>query len=256
MKIIINKTLKRFIVSILFILSMLSVYAQHENKDIRNGNKLYEEKKFIAAERKYKDALMKNKSSNEAGFNLGDALYEQKKYDAAADQFIATAKSSKDKNIQSQAYHNLGNAYLKNQKFEESINAYKNALKLNPEDDDTRYNLAYAKSKLIQQQQQNKSKDKNQDNNKNKDKKEQDNQDSKDNKDKENKDKKEQQDKKESEENKKKEEEQKQAQQNPKMSKEDAERLLNALNNKEKDLHDKLKKKSMQGARVQIEKDW
>jgi tetratricopeptide (TPR) repeat protein len=236
-----------------FLISVSMAHAQHENKTIRNGNQLYQNKKFDAAEKKYKQALVKNKESKEAGFNLGDALYEQKKYEEATELYNATAKKTKDKKLQSQAYHNLGNAQLQNKKYEESINAYKNALKLNPEDDDTRYNLAYAKSKLMQQQQQQKNKDDKKDKKDNKDQK---NNENKDNKDQGNKDKKEQQDKNESDQKKQNEEEQKRAQQNPKMSKEDAERLLNALNNKEKDLHDKLKKKTAQGVRVQIEKDW
>ena len=142
------------LIACVFLNTISMVYAQHENKVIRNGNQLYQNKKFGQAENKYKEALTKNKESKEAAFNLGDALYEQKKYEEATEQFNATAKTAKDKKIQSQAYHNLGNSYLQNKKYEESINAYKNALKMNPDDDDTRYNLAYAKSKLIQQQQQ------------------------------------------------------------------------------------------------------
>jgi Ca-activated chloride channel family protein len=147
-----NLFIHRIILMTYFMLGIAVIaLAQHENKTIRNGNQLYQDKKFTQAEMKYKEAIKKNKDSKEAGFNLGDALYEQKKYEEATEQFNATAKTAKDKKLQAQAYHNLGNSYLQNKKYEESINAYKNALKMNPEDDDTRYNLAYAKSKLIQQ---------------------------------------------------------------------------------------------------------
>lgn len=254
-----NKDVELFILKLAFTPILMCLcfsfsLAQHENKSIRKGNQFYQDKKFSEAEKKYKEALSKNKESNEAQFNLGDALYEQKKYDQALEQFNVTAKNSNDKKLQAQAYHNLGNSYLQNKKYEESINAYKNALKMNPDDDDTRYNLAYAKSKLMQQQQQQQQKD-NKDKKDNKDNKDQENKDKNNQKDQDKKDNKEQ-DNKDNEQKKQKEDEQKQAQQNPKMSKEDAERLLNALNNKEKDLHDKLKKKATQGVRVQIEKDW
>jgi Tfp pilus assembly protein PilF len=96
------------------LLNFSNAVAQHENKTIRKGNELYGEKKFADAEKKYKQALQKNKNSKEAQFNLGDAIYEQKKFEEAAEQFSAAAKTSSNKKLQSQAYHNLGNAYLKN----------------------------------------------------------------------------------------------------------------------------------------------
>lgn len=240
-----------------FMTLVFNVNAQHINKQIRSGNALYQDKKFAEAEQKYQAALKKDKDSKEAGFNLGDAYYSQKKFDEATEQFNAIAKTSTDKKLQSKAYHNLGNAYLQNKKYEESVNAYKNALKLNPEDEDSRYNLAYAKSKLVQQQQQQQKQDKkdNKDNKDNKDKQEKNNgDDSKNEKDK--KEKNEQQQNKDQNDKNKEEKDKQNAEQNAKMSKEDAERLLNALQNKEKDLHDKMQKKPLQGVKVKIEKDW
>ena len=123
MKRIMEKNLvKKIILITCIFLNVVSIsHAQQENKIIRNGNQLYQNKKFNQAESKYKQALTKNKDSQEASFNLGDALYEQKKYEEASQQFDATAKTTKDKKMQSQAYHNLGNSYLQNKKYEESI---------------------------------------------------------------------------------------------------------------------------------------
>lgn len=229
-----------------------SVFAQHENKLIRSGNAMYETGKFKDAEKSYQQARKKNEASTEATFNLGDALYSQQKFDDASGYFSSVAKNSGDKSIRSNAYHNLGNTLLSQKKYEESINAFKEALKLNPKDEDTRYNLAYAKAKLQQQQSNN--------NKNNDDKKDKNKQDQKDNKEGNNKQK--DQQKKDDQNNKDKnqqkqqqdEQEQQPQQANQKMSKEDAERLLNALNNKEKDLHGKQMK--IQGAKVQIDKDW
>lgn len=212
--------------------------AQEDKKYIKEGNELFENKKYPEAAKSYQQALKKSKDSYKATFNLGDAYYKQGKFEDAAQQFQALTHRATSKDTLSKAYHNLGNALLQSKKYEESINAYKNALKSNPADEDTRYNLAYAQQMLKQQQQQ-------QQQNKDKDKKD---------KDKKDKDKKEQ-DKKDKE-DKKKEEKKKQKQQQPdQISKEDAQRLLDALQNDEKNVQNKAKK-GKQGIKVKIEKDW
>jgi Ca-activated chloride channel homolog len=211
-------------------------FGQSERKLIREGNKLYKEKKFTDAEVNYKKSLNVNKNSPTGQFNLGDAYYKQGKFEEAAQQFQPLIS---DKNVskedKSKAYHNLGNSFLQAKKYDESINAYKNALKLNSKDNDTRYNLAYAQAMLQQQQQQQ------QQNQSDKDKKDQD---------------KDQQKQQQNKEEKKQEQkqEQKQAEQKQKISKEDAEKILQALNNDEKNTQKKLVKK--ESARVSIEKNW
>lgn len=221
-------------------------YAQQEKKYIKEGNILFENKKYKEAEKSYQQALQKDKGSYKATFNLGDAYYKQGKYEDAAQQFQDLTHRATSADTLSKAYHNLGNALLKSKKYEESANAYKNALKNNPNDDETRYNLAYAQQMLKQQQeQQKKDKDK-KDKDKNKDKKDK----NKKDKDKQDKDKEDQQ--KKDQQNKKDKKEQ---QQPDKISKEDAQRLLDALQNDEKNIQDKLKK-GKQGIKVKIEKDW
>jgi Ca-activated chloride channel homolog len=222
----------------IFVISL--AYGQTDRALARDGNKLYNEKKYTDAEVKYKKSLSKNKDLNEATFNLGDAYYKQEKYDDAAQQYQDVIARKPGSEILSKAYHNLGNSLLKGKKYEESINAYKNALKASPSDNDTRYNLAYAQSMLRQQQQQQQQQKQDQ----NKDKKDQDKKDQQ-SKQQENKDKQDQQ---------KQQQQQQQAQQKQGISKEDAERMLQALNNDEKNRQKKLLKK--EATRVQIEKDW
>ena len=217
----------------------VSSFAQKEKKYIYEGNKQYDNKKYNEAEKNYNQALNKNKDSYKSIFNLGDAYYKQNKFEEAAEQFQALTHKATSKDTLSKAYHNLGNSLLKSKKYKESVDAYKNALKNNPNDEDTRYNLSYAQQMLKQQQQQ-QNKDK-KDDKKDKDKKDQKKEDKKDQ------EKKEKQDKKDQE---------KQEQPEKQISKEDAKRLLDALQNDEKDLHDKMKKQPVKGVKGQIEKDW
>jgi Ca-activated chloride channel family protein len=226
-------------------------YAQQDKKFIKEGNILFENKKYKEAEKSYQQALQKDKNSYKATFNLGDAYYKQGKYEDAAQQFQELTHRATSGDTLSKAYHNLGNALLKSKKYEESANAYKNALKNNPNDDETRYNLAYAQQMLKQQQEQQK---------KDKDKKDKDKKDkNKKDKNKDNKDKDKDKDKKGDQQNKdqqnKNNKDKKEQQQPDKISKEDAQRLLNALQNDEKNIQDKLKK-GKPGIKVKIEKDW
>ncbi len=223
----------KFLIIYVCILFSVCVFAQNEKPLVRKGNSDYKKEKYSDAEINYRKSLEKNKNSAEGSFNLGDALYKQKKYDEAAGAFHNLSNTKAPDDIKANTYYNLGNSYLQNDKYEESINAYKQALRLNSKDEDARYNLSYALQKLKQQQQQQK-------------------QDKKDEKKKQEEKKEQQQDKKE--EQKKEQDQKQQQQQQQKISKEDAERMLEALKNDEKNLQKKLAKK--EGARVSIEKQW
>ena len=148
--------MKRLIFILLSATVWLSAHAQKESKDVRAGNKLYEEEKYTEAEVEYRKGLQKNTQSFEANFNLGNALFRQEKYDEALKQYnTALALSKDDKQKLAAGLHNVGNALLTSGKVKESIDAYKAALKNNPKDDDTRYNLAFAQEMLKNQEQQN-----------------------------------------------------------------------------------------------------
>ena len=245
-------TLKVLFITFISGLFMFStVIAQSERKLVRDGNEMYKNKKYSDAEVNYKKSLGVNKDSKSAIFNLGDAYYKQGKYEDATKQFEGISSDKNlDKETQSKAFHNLGNSYLQSKKYNESINAYKNALKLNPRDNDTRYNLAYAQSMLQQQQQQQQKQDQNKDRDDKKDQNEKkDQKDQKDQKKDEQQQQKEQQQKQDQQ-----KEEEKQAKKRDKISKEDAEKILQALNNDEKNTQKKLTKKD--ATKISINKKW
>jgi tetratricopeptide (TPR) repeat protein len=242
----------RFLWLIPMIFSILfSGFAQSENKLLRDGNLSYKKGEFEKATDNYNKALQKNEKNKDiAAYNMGTAMYKQKQYDTAAYYFNQALATTDDKEIKSKAFHNLGNSYLQTRKLEKSVDAYKNALKLNPKDEDTRYNLAYAQ-KLMQRQQQ--QQQQNKDNKNNQDKNEQNKDQQKQNENKDNKDKKQNE---QNNENKKDDKQKSQeSQTNKGLSKEEAEKLLNALMNKEKELQNK-RKNAKTGTVVQPEKDW
>jgi tetratricopeptide (TPR) repeat protein len=243
--------MKQLITIMIFLLQSLLIFAQQEKSYVKKGNDLYQQQKYKDAEDNYRKSVEKKTQNIEGNFNLGDALYKQKKFTDASEHFNKLAGSANNKTLTAAAYHNLGNSFLENKKLEESIDAYKKALLNNPKDDETRYNLAYAQEKLKKQQQQNKqNKDNKNQNNKDQDKKNPDDK-NKDNKNQDNKN----QDNKNPD-NKNQDKKDQQQQQPDKISKEDAERMLEALNNDEKQTQDKLKNKKLKGEKAHIAKDW
>lgn len=239
---------------ILFVLSVSVVsFGQNERKHVRSGNKLFMEAvkdttkidsvKFSNAETEYRKALNKKPNDLLWNFNLADAIYKQQRYDEAAGKFSELAEKMETPEEKGRVLHNLGNSQLLNQKIDESIETYKKALRKNPTDLDTKYNLAYAQLLKKQQEQQ----QQNQDQNKDKQDQNQDKQDQ--NQDQQNKDNKDQQ-------NQDQQNQQQQPQQN-KISKENAEQLLQVLQNDERQIQDKVKKiQAAQAKRARTEKEW
>lgn len=218
-----------------------SLNAQADRKFIRQGNREYEKNKFPESEIAYRRALDKNKTSGDAVFNAGDALYKQKKYEDAGKQFIESHKMIEEKDKRSASMYNLGNSLFMANKLKESIEAYKNSLKLNPENMEAKYNLAYAQDMLKKQEEQQKQQQQQQQQNK-------DNQDQKKDK--------EQPEQKDQEKQDKNQQEQQQQQQQQSISREDAERLLNAIANDEKNVQEKVKLAKAAKARVKTTKNW
>ncbi len=235
--------------AIVFVSAMLPslLYAQ-ERKLVREGNKLYEQKRYREAANAYQQALSKNPTYTPGMFNLGNSMYQQKQFEAARKVMSTTAKAEKDRNNKGAANYNIGNTYMQEQKWQEAIDAYKQALRNNPQDADAKYNLSYALAMLKKQQGSGGGKDKNQD--KNDDKK------NKDQQEKENKqDKKDQNEQDNSKNNEQENKQQERPQPQPsKLSKEQAEQLLNALQQEERKLQDKHQKEK--GVPVKIDKDW
>lgn len=216
-------------------------FAQKEANDVISGNRHYKKEKFTEAEIEYRKAIVKNNKSFEANYNLGNALYKQGKFDEAMKQYQAALPFvGSDKKKAAAEFHNMGNSLLSQKKIEESIKAFQLALKNNPADNETRYNLAYAMALLKKQQQNNQNNKNNKDNKNNQDK----NKDQQQNKD-------QNQDKQQDKENKKPQPQP----QEPQMSKENAQQILDALQQDEKDTKEKADKARARGVK-RAEKDW
>lgn len=228
---LVNKT---YIV-ILFLAIAGSVFAQKTDRDyLRSGNKLYNDSLFIKAEVDYRKALEQNPQSTDAMFNLSNSLLMQQKAKEAMEQLESVAKIEKDKSKLAEIYHNMGVILHVNKQYPQCIEAYKEALRNNPKDDETRYNLALAQKMLKNQQQQQQDQQQNQD--QKQDKKEEQKQDQQQNQ-------------------QEKQQQQNQQQNKNEMSKENAQQLLNAVMQDEKDVQEKVKKQiQIQGKK--LEKDW
>jgi Ca-activated chloride channel family protein len=250
--------MKALFSAILFVSISCLAFSQAERKFVKEGNRFFDDKKYNDAVVSYKKALETKNNSVAATYNMGNALYKQEKYDEAIGQYSSLQDAQLSKKDLSKVNHNMGNAYLKQKKYKESIDAYKKSLRNNPKDAETKNNLAYAQRMMKQeQQQQQQNKDqqnKDQDNkDKNKDQQNKDQQ----NKDQQDKDK-QQHDKQDQQNQQDKQQQQKQEQQQAgKLSKEDAKRMLDAIQNDENNLQDKLKKeKAYSTKKVKPEVDW
>ena len=242
--------------SILSVLLITSIaWAQNPNRElVREGNALYSSGNYAKAEQLYKQAYEAEPELEEADFYKGDALYKQGDLEAAKEVFEQTARNANNTSIKQKAFYNLGNTHLKREEFNEAMEAYKEALKLNPSDENARTNFEYARQKLIQQQQE---PQENQD--KNEEQEQQQNQDQSQNQDnKEKEENKDQQGENPQDENKDENEQPQQPKGKPSenMSKKDAERLLEALKNEEQKTQENLQKKKAKGSSDKKEKDW
>lgn len=239
--------LRYILVFALMVLGLAKVGAQNDRNFIRQGNRAYHKQKWAAAETQYRKAISKNQKNAQAVYNLGCALMMQQKDSMAMIQFENASKLETNKMRRARSYHNMGVVMQQHQQYAQAIGYYENALRCNPQDNATRYNLALCK-KLLKNQKQNKQNDKNK--NKNKDK----------NKDKQNKDQNKDQNKGKNKNDKNKNNQNKNNQQNQnnqdKMSKDNAEQLLNAAIQQEKDTKRKMQKAMSQPRRKQYEKNW
>ncbi|MBN2486581.1 MAG: tetratricopeptide repeat protein [Bacteroidales bacterium] len=198
------------------------------------GNINYLRENFNEADVKYREALTKKPELPQANYNLGNAKYRQEQYGAAATKYTDAIQKTNNPEKLSQYYYNMGNAHFKNNDFKASVEAYKNALRQNPENADARHNLVLAQQMLRQQQQQEEQNQQEQNNEENKENKNEDS---------------------------KQQQQQQQQQQNMQVqpgqiSKDDAERLLNALEQQEKQVLDKLEKQKAAVKKVPVDKEW
>lgn len=255
-----NKKIKYILV---LTVPFISLNAQSLRSLNNDGVDLYKNKKYTDAEVNFKKGIDKDTNSFHPRFNLGDSYFKQGKYDEAVKAFGNSATKAMTKEEQAKSFYNMGSSFIKAEKYKEAIDAFKKSLKLNPTDKDAKYNLSYAIEKQKEQQKQNQNKNNqnkddkknNKDQNKDQNKDNKDNKDKKDNKD--NKDQNKNNDNKDNKDQNKKDQDmqnQQQKQNEPKMSKPEAERILEAIKNNEKDLQKQLRKKA--GTPVKTDKDW
>lgn len=156
--------MKKTLVIIILTLLSSAAYCQANRHMLREGNRNYKKDKFDQAEMSYRRALESDSNDFRGQYNLGNALYRQKKYDEAARHYEQSlANPNIDTHQRARALHNQGNSYVKAgleneqqgmQYFQQAVKSYQESLKLEPKDEDTRYNLAYARRLLQQAQQQ------------------------------------------------------------------------------------------------------
>ncbi|MDT8401714.1 MAG: tetratricopeptide repeat protein [Bacteroidales bacterium] len=228
------------------------VNAQKHKKYTRQGNRDYSENKFQDSEMLYRRAIDADPSFSKAIFNLGDALYKQEKYDEASDNFRQISEQELNKKTLADSYYNMGNSLLKSGKLEESIGAYKNALRNEPGNMEAKYNLAYAQDLLEEQKQKQQQQQQDDGSQQEKDQQEEEQSGSDENEDQQ-----QDQDKEPEQSDKKDDRDLQQNQQDQQqISKEDAERLLQALAENEKEVQEKVKKEKAARARVRTLKNW
>ena len=225
---------KKAAATIALLLVAVTASAQTDRQYIREGNKQFRVGQYDKAEVSYRKAVEKNPKNPQAAYNLGNALMAQKKDSAAVQQFEQATRIETNPLRKAAAYHNMGVICQTHKMYGEAIEAYKNALRLNPNDDETRYNLVLCK-KQKQKQDQNQQQNQN-----NKDDQKKDDQKKDDQKD----------------QNKDKKDDKQQQQQKPQMSKDNAEQLLNAAIQNEKMTQDKMKKQQQKPQRRNVLKNW
>ncbi|KAA0230397.1 tetratricopeptide repeat protein [candidate division KSB1 bacterium] len=243
-----------------------SLFAQGAGrKQVLEGNRKYAEGKYDEANDSYRDAEIDNPESAIVKFNIGDVLYQKRNYEEALKTYQEAIQKSDDLKLQAQGYYNIGNTLYRLNKWPESILAYQQALKLDPNDEDAKYNLEYVRTKLKenaqkqpqeqqnqQQQQQQQQQNQKQDSQQKQDEQNQQEQQQQEQQSGE------QQQQEQSQQEKDQQEQQAQEQQGQaqeqKLTKEEAERLLQALEKQEKDAQKQRQVKAR--GRVRVEKDW
>jgi len=263
--------------------SEASLAQQSPKESLKNtyeGVLFLDQSESSKAEQSFRTASAQDTLNAIADYNLGNTLFEIGAEEESFGHFKAASQKSTSESLSHQAFHNMGNVFMKRKEYENAVQAYKEALKKNPDDDETRYNYALAKKMLEDEQQQNdQNQDKDLDQDQNQDQENQDQQneggDSEENGDQDESDSEQDQsdkggdDQQEKEEQKKGDGDQKQEQgrkpedqrqnntpQPQELSKEQIEALLQALQNEENKVQEKMNAQKVQGRKLKVEKDW
>lgn len=266
--------MKRAILILLMLVSVTAL-AQKKTEDVAQQAKLLTSEAavamanddFIEGEAKYRKAIARSPEQVTGKYNLGNAYYKEQKNGEAMKRYLQAAEVANSKSDKHRAFHNLGNTFMNEKKYAEAVEAYKNALRNNPTDDETRYNLALAKEMLEKENQNNGGGEDDQEEDE-KDKKEEDQEkeDQKDGDEGDDQEDKGQEEEKEKEGDQKEEQgdpdkpkEQEQEQKKPQqgqLSPQQIKSLLEAMNNEEQKVQEKVNAKKEKGAKTKTGKDW
>ncbi|MDR3235702.1 MAG: VWA domain-containing protein [Prevotellaceae bacterium] len=237
---------KTFLIVLLWSLS-LSAWSQVDKKDVREGVKLYKDSAYHEAEIAFRRGLEKDSTSYVSKFGLGNTLYKQNLFEQAETVFQNLVTPPEYEASKAKLMHNLGNVQLQQKKYKESVESYKQSLRLNPSDDETRSNLAYAQLMLQKDEQQQ---------NNNKDNKDQDKKDKQDKKDEQQNQEQNQNDKQQQDKQDKKDDKN-DRQPQPKISPQQAQQILDAVQADEKETQEKVKKEKAKAAgKYKTDKNW
>ncbi len=273
-----------------FLFAAVFVNAQEaetvEKKDLRESNDLtwqanqqLQEDDFVHAEADYRRAISKNSANTTAPYNLGNAYYKKQSYSEAFGRYKEAGTLSEEKGEKQKAYHNMGNVFMKNKDYPKAVEAYKEALRNNPTDEETRYNLALAKEMMKKDQENQKNDDQGEDENQKDEKQDQENQGEndkqnegaqEDNQDEQKSDPGEEEDRNKQQDKEGDGEEKERQDQKPKdgnekeqqkprpnqLSPQQIENLLEAMQNEEKKVQEKMDAKKVKGPKQKTEKDW
>lgn len=282
----VSQNMKHLVIIFMILMSCFT-FSQDKNKDrehqlqrsnnyVYEGNELINSDDFISAEMEYRKAISEQSTNVAGSYNLGNSYYQKGQYDEALFRHTQAAENAVSKEEKHKAYHNIGNILMQNKMCKEAVEAFKNALRNDPSDDETRYNFALAKECAEQQQdqqdendQQEKEQEKEGDDEE-KDKGEnEEKENDQDKKDEGDQDKKEGDDQKDDQgkpkdENKEKDgkegkDKEQQAQAQPKqgqLSPQQIKNLLEAMNNQEQKVQEKMNAEKQKGVKVKTEKDW
>ena len=236
-----------------------AIAQQSPKKAIAEGNKLYQSGAFEEAAKEYEAVANNPEWTGIATYNRANALFKQKKYKEAAELYNNLAQLESTPGKKAEVYHNLGNSLLKSNELEKSIKAYEQALRLNPQSEDTRYNLAYAKQllkKQQQKQQQNQQQNQKEQQEEKKEQQEERQQQEQEQQEQEQEQQEQEQEQNQQQQKQQQEQQQRQEQQQQRYERKRAEKMLEALNEKEKNIQKKVKRAKGKAEKINIEKDW
>lgn len=251
------------------------LFAQEDRKKQREAGKFQEEAQqaleendFASAEVAYRKAIARDPEDQTAHYNMGNMYYSHELPSQAERRYRQAAEIAEDKKERHRAFHNLGNSLMRQEKYDQTIEAYKEALRNDPKDEETRYNLALAKRKQEEDQQEDggddqEDQDQDQDQEKQEDQDQgdqdqdaQDDQDGEQDQEPQDDGEKEDQEQEDPQDGQGDQEEQPQQPQQGQLSPQQIQSLLDAMNNEERKVQDKINAEKAKGSKVRSEKDW